>query len=205
MLTMGIGADHAGIDGEALTADDALGHAASDAGLEQRAQQVAVAKPAVPVLGEGRVVRHGIGQVEPAEPAMGEVQRDFLAQPPLRADAAHIADEQHADHQLGINRGPADRAVVGLQLPANARQLNKAIDRAQKVILRDVIFEAEAVEQRSLPHCPLAHHVRIPIAAAVIESGYRSNFKTDFFNGISGKRTIRFRAPDGKSGLLQKP
>ncbi len=68
------------------------------------------------------------------------------------------ADQHHADHQLGIDRWTPGCAVVGLKAAAKARQLDEAVDRAQQVIGRDMIFEAEPVEQRVLPHRPLAHH-----------------------------------------------
>jgi hypothetical protein len=47
--------------------------------------------------------------VEPqsTEPAVRQIEVDFLAQPTLRTNAVAVAvaDNQHAHHQLGINRG----------------------------------------------------------------------------------------------------
>jgi hypothetical protein len=134
LLPARIGPDHAGVHREALAADDPLGHAAPHRRLEQRAQQVAVPEASVPVLGEGGVVRDGPVQAEAAEPAVGEVQVDLFARPPLGADAAAIADQQHADHQLGVYRRAPDRAVEGLELPADVAQLDEAVDGAQQVI-----------------------------------------------------------------------
>jgi len=37
-----------------------------------------------------RIVRHRIGQIEPAEPPVGEVQMNLLAEPSLRSDAKAI-------------------------------------------------------------------------------------------------------------------
>ncbi len=88
---------------------------------------------------------------------------DLVAQTPLGADAAAVANQQHADHQLGIDRGPTNGAVVGRKLATNATQLNEAIDRAQQVIGGHVIVEVEAVEQRFLSGCSLAHHGRNPV------------------------------------------
>ena len=67
------------------------------------------------------MVGHVAIEAEPAEPAIGQVQMNLLAQPPLGADAEAVADDQHPDHQLGINRGPADLAVEGAQVLADAR------------------------------------------------------------------------------------
>jgi hypothetical protein len=44
--------------------------AATDHGLEQLSQQIAVTKAAMPILGEGRVVRHLAVEPEPTEPAV---------------------------------------------------------------------------------------------------------------------------------------
>ena len=58
-LPVSVGPDHTGVHREALAADDTLGHAAPDGGLEQPAQQITVAEAAMPALAERRVVRHG--------------------------------------------------------------------------------------------------------------------------------------------------
>jgi hypothetical protein len=82
----------------------------------------------------------------------------LLTQSPLGSDAVRVADEQHADHQLRVDRGPAHLAVVGAQVLADAGQVDEAVDRAQQVVLRDVPLRAELVEQRRLLHRTLAHH-----------------------------------------------
>ena len=63
------------------------------------------------VLGEGGMIRHPAVESEPGEPAVGEVEADLVAQPALGADAEAVADDQHADHQLGIDGGAASRIV----------------------------------------------------------------------------------------------
>ena len=68
------------------------------------------------------------------------------------------ADQQHADHQLGVDRWTADRAVEGLELPADVAQLDEAVDGAEQVIGGDVLLEAKPVEQRLLPDLSLTHH-----------------------------------------------
>src|SRR4051812_37005690 len=57
--------------------------AAGDRPLEQLSEQIALAKATVPVLREGRVVRHRAVQAQPAEPAIGEVEVNLFAQAPL--------------------------------------------------------------------------------------------------------------------------
>jgi hypothetical protein len=62
------------------------------------------------------VIGNSILNAEPAKPAIGEIERDLLAQAPLGADAVAIADEKHPDHQLWINRRAADVRVVRREL-----------------------------------------------------------------------------------------
>jgi len=83
---------------------------------------------------------------------------DLLAQAPFGADAEAIADEQHPDHQLGIDRGPADLAVEGAQMRADLREIDEPVDGSRPMIGRHVTLQAELVEQRILRHLPLAHH-----------------------------------------------
>src|SRR4051794_33341796 len=77
---------------------------------DRRLGRIATRRPdpmAVTVFGEGRMVGHVALQAEAAEPPVGQVQMDLLTQPPLRPDAEAVADDQHADQQLGIDRRPA--------------------------------------------------------------------------------------------------
>jgi len=57
-LLVGIGLDQAGVHGKAFSADQPLVHAALHHRLEQVTEQVALTEAAVPVLGEGGVIRH---------------------------------------------------------------------------------------------------------------------------------------------------
>jgi hypothetical protein len=154
----GVRPDDAGVDGEALAADQALDHAAPHNALEELAQQIALAEAAVAVLGEGGMVRHVAVQAEPAEPAVGQVKVHFLAQPPLRANAEAIAHQQHPDHQLRIDRGPAYRAVEWGQVGSHALQVDEAIDGTEQVLLRDMTLQRKLVEQLGLIYPAIAHH-----------------------------------------------
>src|ERR1700712_2542465 len=63
----------------------------------------------------------------------------------LRTDAKVIADEQHADHQLRIDRWPSRVTVEASQFSANLRQVDKTVDGAQHMICRDVAFKGQLV------------------------------------------------------------
>ena len=124
------------------------------------------------VLREGRVIGHRAIQIEPTEPTIGEVEMHLFAQPPFRADAHAIADDQHPDHQLGIDRWPTHRAVERLQVLADDGEIDKPVDRAQQVIGRHVILDAEAIEQRLLHHRPLAHHRHVSACPRILNQDF---------------------------------
>jgi uncharacterized Zn-binding protein involved in type VI secretion len=67
------------------------------------------------------MVRHRIVQIEPTEPSVSQMERDFLAQLALRGDAVAVTDDQHSHHQLRINQGASRVAVKGRQLAMNFR------------------------------------------------------------------------------------
>jgi len=88
---------------------------------------------------------------------------NLFTQPPLGADGEAIADDEHPDHQLRIDRGPANRAIERLQLLPNITQIKEAVDPPQQMIIRNVILKAEVVKQPL--RCRLRpHHRSVPLA-----------------------------------------
>src|ERR1700722_2571251 len=150
--------DDAGVYCKGFASHDPFRHAAPHHDLEQLAQEIALAEAAVAVLGEGRMIWNVAVEPQPTKPPIGQIKMDLLAQPSLRANAEIVADDEHSDHQLRINRGPADVAVVGPQVCATLGQVDEPVDLAQDMIVGHMPLEAEAVEQRLLHHPPLAHH-----------------------------------------------
>ena len=71
--------DQAGIDDEALVADQTLGHGPRDRSLEQPAQQISVLQKAMAVRRESRVVGHVAIEPQSAELARGKVQMHLVA------------------------------------------------------------------------------------------------------------------------------
>src|SRR5689334_5662483 len=96
------------------------------------------------------MVGHFAVEPQATEPAICQIEVNLLAKPPLGADAEAIADQQHPDHQLGINRGPTQLAVERSELAAHPAQVNEAVDRAQQMSNRNVPLQRELIEQRSL-------------------------------------------------------
>ena len=83
-------------------------------------------------LGKRRMI--GDVGVEPqaTEPAIGQIEMDLLAQPTLGTNAEAIADNQHPDHQLRINRGRPHVAIVGPKVQPQPSQINEPIDLAYR-------------------------------------------------------------------------
>src|SRR5262245_55683040 len=122
MITAGIGFDDACIDRKALGRDKTCIHAGADRGLEHLAQDVAIAEPAVAINRERRMIGNLVIELEAAEPTITEMKFDLLAQLPIKADAIAVADNEHPDHQLRIDRGSPDLAIKGRQLFAKFNQ-----------------------------------------------------------------------------------
>ncbi len=120
-------------------------------------------------------------QSQPAKPAVCQVEIDFLAQPPFRTDAAAVADDQHADHQLRIARGATDRAVERRQSVPQTAKVEKTVDLPQQVIGRNPIFQAKLIEKRRRIVALLPHHGRCPRSApSSTESQATPAFKPPF-------------------------
>jgi len=90
---------------------------------------------------------------------------NLLAQSPLRADAKAITDDQHADHELRVDRGTTGVAVERREVLAQLAEVEEAIDATQQMAARDVIVEVERVEESVLAATSLTHHVDAPIVA----------------------------------------
>ena len=63
-------------------------------------------------------------------------------------DAVQITNQQHAQQKLRIHRGPTRFAVAVLQLLAHEGKADVLFEEPQQVGFRNLIFQAEVVEQR---------------------------------------------------------
>jgi len=120
---------------------------------------------------------------------ISEVEVDLLAQPSFRADAEAVADDQHPDHQLGIDRRPPEMAVEARQFAPDLVQLDKPVYRAQQMIGWNVLLQRELIEQRSLLDLPMSHHERQPCRSTGLNHSSSCVATADFFNTIGPKRT----------------
>ena len=84
-------------------------------------------------------------------PPIGEIEMNLVGQAALQSDAHAIADEQHADHQFGIDRRPASVAVERLQRVPNVFKVEMPVDAAELMVGRHVIVKAEVVAVPDVP------------------------------------------------------
>jgi hypothetical protein len=80
---------------------------------------------------------------------------NLIAQTPLRSNAEAVTDQQHPDHQLGINRSPADGAVEWRQVPPDLlKTRRKAIERgAEGLLTKPIDFALLRQEIDTRPVC----------------------------------------------------
>jgi hypothetical protein len=112
----------------------------------------------MPALRERGVIRHSALEPEPAEPPIRQVKVHLFTEPTLRPNPEAVADHEHSDHQLGIDRRPADAAVEGSELSPQFSELDEPIDRTNEMADRNMSLERELVEQRSLLDLSMSHH-----------------------------------------------
>src|ERR1700722_12805689 len=121
------------------------------------------------------------------------MQFDLLAKPPLKANAVAVANDEHADHQLGVDRWSPDLAVERCQLFPEFRQYptHNRIDAAKEMAFRDALFEVEEIEQLALiDRLPTHHDPPPPLKASAKRNHDSPIITSDFFNTIGQQRTF---------------
>ena len=57
------------------------------------------------------MIRNSVFEIETEKPAVSKMHLHLLTQSSLTADTIAVANDQHSDHQLGVNRRAADVTV----------------------------------------------------------------------------------------------
>ena len=70
---------------------------------------------------------------------------DLLTQAPLRSDAEAVTDQEHPNHELGIDGGSTDATVERRQVLPDLLKIDKPVDRPEQVVGWDMPFEREFV------------------------------------------------------------
>jgi hypothetical protein len=94
----------------------------------------------MPVLGKRRVVRNLLIEPEPGEPAPRQMHTQLFYQLALAADAVEIADQQNAQQQLRINRGPPRLAVARFHLLPHKLKADMSVDQPQQMSFGNLVF-----------------------------------------------------------------
>jgi len=74
------------------------------------------------------MVWNRVSEIKLAKPPIGQIDMNLLTEPSLRANALALAQQQHPDHQLRVNRRTAMRAVRWCEKRANLGQIKKSIN-----------------------------------------------------------------------------
>src|SRR4029077_13982341 len=105
LLLVYIRLDQACIDREPVAPTQPGRNAHCHYTLEDPTQSVALPEAFVPRTAEYRVIGDPVLNAELAEPPVGQVDLDFGAQPALRAERKHVANDQHPDISTGSIEG----------------------------------------------------------------------------------------------------
>ena len=136
------------------------------------------------------MMRDLVAQIEFTEPTIGQMQRYVLAEPAFVPDPVTIANEQHVDHQLGIEGWTTNVAV---ERPQATMQIGKGcgdkdVQPPQQMVRRDHVVEIELIEQLPLLAILPPHHRRpLPLSCAQLESPFGIALNP-FFDSINQKQ-----------------
>jgi hypothetical protein len=103
--------------------------------------------------------------------------------------------------EFDTSRKPHDATVEGRQVPPELFKVDKPVDRPQQVVGRDMSFERELIEQRSLFDLPMAHHDLQSCQLDRLNHCYLCVATAAFFNRIGQNPT--FGVPTGKGICIQ--
>lgn len=87
------------------------------------------------------MIRHALLKIELAKLAIREVQVHLFAASALRADAEAVADHQHPDHRLRIDRGAVGVAVEGREELAQFAEVEETVDASWQMVSGDVVVK----------------------------------------------------------------
>jgi hypothetical protein len=116
----------------------------------------------MPVLAEGRVVRHRRPERQATEPAIGKVIPHLLAKPPLGRDGVDATDQRHADQQLRVDRWPPAWAVMTGERVTQIAHVEQPIHPPQQMLARQQAIDRARPRPATASPIQLAHHCRSP-------------------------------------------
>jgi len=103
------------------------------------------------------MMRNLLIEAQSRKPAPRQMHAQLLHQPAFTSDAVQIPNQQNAQQQFGINRGSSVLTVAVLEWFPHEIKADVFVDQPQQMILRNLIFQTEVVEQRFTPGV-VSHH-----------------------------------------------
>lgn len=88
---------------------------------------------------------------------------NLFAQTALGANAESVARDQHADHELRVNRRPSGMAVVRREMFTKSAEVEVPINDTQEVRAWYVIIKVERIEELVLRATLMTHHDESPV------------------------------------------
>ena len=117
-----------------------------------------VGKAAATGLTESGGIDDLVGQAHAQEPAIGDVEVNFLDQAAFAADTEQIADEEHLEKDDGVDGGAAIVGAIAVaNLVANEVKGDELVDFAQEVVLGNEFFERDHLDLKLLG-CGFSEH-----------------------------------------------
>src|ERR1700747_2197625 len=189
LLLVYIRLDQACIDRERFAPNEPGRNAHCHYPLEDPTQSVALPEALVPRTAEYRVIGDPVLNAELAKPPVGQVDLDFSAQPAIRAERKHVANDQHPDHQHRVNRGPTRVRVIRRQLLVHPTQIEQTVDLPHQMIGRNHFVELKRIEKLSLSFFPPPYHAPLPpMPPPPTESWFAIRIKGSFATQSCGQR-----------------
>ena len=183
-VLVGVGLEMRRVGIEYHAVDQTVADRLLDDGIEDVLRHRRVVVTPAPVLRQRRSIEHRIHQLEPQEPAIGDVDLDLAHQLALGAHPEQVADEQRLEHQRRIERRTAVvRAIKSGNTIVDEGKVDHRLDLAKQMILRNQTVEAHYL-QRGLFRQGLLQHAlqnhKVPANGEDFVSGLSPPFPAGF-------------------------
>src|SRR3546814_2459939 len=99
------------------------------------------------------------------------------------------SSDLHPQHQLGSDRRATCAAVERLQLRSHAVEIEMAVNPAQQVVCRNVIIEAEVVEELCRSRLTSHHRSTLRKSCRALNHAVRASAMAGLFNRIRQTRS----------------
>lgn len=129
-----VGWNVASIRSHGLSIDKAAIYALLDNLMENLLKEGALLPFSHPGFAECRVIRDGVTQCESTEPAIGNIESNFLYQPLLRLDAIQVSAQEHFEHTDRVDRWAACFWLIWCQIIIDKVEGYHSVDFPQRVV-----------------------------------------------------------------------